>query len=307
LRRAFCRALLELAERDERIVLLTGDLGFSVLEPFAARFPRQYFNLGVAEQNMIGMATGLAEAGFIPFVYSIVTFASLRAYEFIRNGPVRHQLPVRIIGIGGGFEYGHAGSSHHGLEDVGVMRLQPGMTVCVPADEAQARTAVLALWDAPGPVYFRLGKEDASCVPGLDGRFRPGRAETIGEGKELLLVTTGAIASDVMKAASILETHGASATVAIVSSFNPAPEGDLRMLAQRFPTVMTVEAHYVNGGVGSLMAEVIAEGGLDCRLIRCGVRSQVGGGAGDCNYLNQQHGISPDAIATTARHALSAA
>ena len=139
-RAAFCAPCWRSPSRDERIVLLTGDLGFSVLEPFAERFPDRYFNVGVAEQNMIGMATGLAEAGFIPFVYSIVTFASLRGYEFIRNGPVRHRLPVRIIGIGGGFEYGHAGASHHGVEDIGVMRLQPGTLVFAPADAAQART-----------------------------------------------------------------------------------------------------------------------------------------------------------------------
>ena len=307
MRRAFCGALLELAERDDRIVLLTGDLGFSVLEPFAERFPNRYFNLGVAEQNMFGMATGLAEAGFIPFVYSIATFASLRAYEFVRNGPVRHQLPVRIIGIGGGFEYGHAGSSHHGMEDIGVMRLQPGLTVCTPADGAQARNAVLALWDAPGPAYFRLGKDDETRIRGLDGRFRLGRAEIIGDGKDLLLVTAGAIASDVMQAAASLECQGAAATVAIVSSYNPAPQDDLRALAQRFATLLTVEAHYVNGGLGSLMAEVIAEGGLGCRLIRCGVRSQLTGGAGDCDYLNHQHGISHEAIVAAALDALRAA
>jgi transketolase len=298
---------MELAGRDERIVLLTGDLGFSVLEPFAEQFPARYFNLGVAEQNMIGMATGLAEAGFIPFVYSIVTFASLRAYEFVRNGPARHQLPVRIVGIGGGFEYGHAGPTHHGMEDIGVMRLQPGLTVCSPADADQTRSAVLALWDAPGPTYYRLGKDDESRIRGLDGRFRLGRTETIGDGKDLLIVTAGAIASDVMKAVEILQRQGTAATVAIVSSFNPSPEEDLRALAQRFTTVLSVEAHYVNGGLGSLVAEAIADNGLGCRLIRCGVRPQLAGGAGDCDYLNQQHGISHDAIVATALHALRAA
>src|SRR5919107_1896887 len=104
MRAAFAATLTELAERDERILLLTGDLGFMALEPFSRRFPDRFFNVGVAEQNMVGLATGLAEAGFIPFVYSIVTFASLRPYEFIRNGPILHQLPVRIVGIGGGFE-----------------------------------------------------------------------------------------------------------------------------------------------------------------------------------------------------------
>src|SRR5205807_1062265 len=143
MRRAFTNMLVELAEHDPRIMLLTGDLGYLALEPFSERFPDRFFNVGVAEQNMVGLATGLAEAGFIPFVYSIVTFATLRAYEFIRNGPIGHGLPVRLVGIGGGMEYGTAGRSHHGLEDVGVMRLQPGIGVVAPADFQQARTAML--------------------------------------------------------------------------------------------------------------------------------------------------------------------
>ena len=134
MRAAFATTLAELAERDQRILLLTGDLGYRALEPFSERFPRRFFNVGVAEQNMVGLATGLAECGFVPFVYSIATFASLRAYEFIRNGPVAHGLRVRIVGVGGGFDYGSAGPTHHGLEDVGVLRLQPGLTVVAPAD-----------------------------------------------------------------------------------------------------------------------------------------------------------------------------
>src|SRR5438477_3970004 len=129
MRRAFTNTLVELAEHDPRIMLLTGDLGYLALEPFSERFPDRFFNVGVAEQNMVGIATGLAEAGFIPFVYSIVTFATLRAYEFIRNGPILHRLPVRIFGIGGGFEYGSGGPTHYGLEDVAVMRTQPGISV----------------------------------------------------------------------------------------------------------------------------------------------------------------------------------
>ena len=124
MRAPFIAALLELAEQDERILLLTGDLGYLVLEPFAERLPERFFNAGVAEQNLLGVATGLAEAGFLPFVYSIVPFAVLRAYEFIRNGPVHQRLPVRIVGVGGGVEYGTNGPSHYGLEDLAVMRLQ---------------------------------------------------------------------------------------------------------------------------------------------------------------------------------------
>jgi transketolase len=143
MRGAFARTLAELAAKDSRILLLTADLGYMALEPFSERFPDRFLNVGVAEQNMVGLATGLAEAGFLPFVYSIVTFATLRPYEFIRNGPIMQQLPVRIIGVGGGFEYGHNGVSHYGLEDIGVMRLQPDLSVIAPADHEQARTALL--------------------------------------------------------------------------------------------------------------------------------------------------------------------
>src|SRR5439155_24565256 len=176
MRRAFSTTLAELGRKDDRILLLTGDLGFMALEPFADRFPERFINVGVAEQNMVGLGTGLAESGFIPFLYSIATFASMRAYEFIRNGPIMHALPVRIVGVGGGFEYGTAGPTHYGLEDIGMMRMQPGITVVAPADAGQARSALLATRDIPGPVYYRLGKEDKIVVPGLDSRFELGRA-----------------------------------------------------------------------------------------------------------------------------------
>ena len=181
-RATFIRTLVELAEEDERIVLLTGDLGFTVVEPFAERFPDRFFNVGVAEQNMVGVATGLAEAGFVPFAYSIATFATLRSYEFVRNGPVLHHLPVRIVGVGGGLEYGMNGLTHYALEDIAVMRAQPGMTVLAPADFQQARTALIGDQGVPGPIYFRLGKNETETVPGLDGRLRLGGVEQIGAG-----------------------------------------------------------------------------------------------------------------------------
>src|SRR5881394_3432858 len=129
MRGAFVRTLVELADEDRRIALLTGDLGYMALEPFMERHPDRFFNVGVAEQNMVGVATGLAEAGFVPFVYSIAPFATLRQFEFIRNGPVAHNLPVRVVSVGGGLEYAHNGHSHFGIEDLGVMRTQPNITV----------------------------------------------------------------------------------------------------------------------------------------------------------------------------------
>jgi transketolase len=304
MRSAFIRTLEELAERDQRILLLTGDLGYMVLESFAEKFPERFFNLGVAEQNMVGVATGLAEAGFTPFVYSIATFAALRPFEFIRNGPILHHLPVRIVGIGGGFEYGVNGASHFGLEDVSLMRGQPGMTVIAPADHEQARAALLATWDLPGPVYYRIGKDDSARVPRLGGRFELGRAQVIREGDDLLLIAMGSIASEAAAAAEALSAQGISCTVLVVASMSPAPADDLAEVLARFPVALTIEAHYVVGGLGSLVSEVIAERGLRCRVIRCGVKDSPNGWSGSQSYLLQTNGLSSDMLVASGLNAL---
>ena len=300
MRQAFVETLVELAEQDKRILLLTGDLGFMVLEPFALRFPGQFFNVGVAEQHMVGMATGLAEAGFIPFVYSITPFAVLRPYEFIRNGPVRHKLPVRIIGVGGGFDYGSTGVTHHGLDDIGVMRVQPGITLVAPADAAQARRAFLATWDMPGPVYYRLGKDRRGMVPGLDGRFELGQAQLLGAGTDLLFLSTGNITAEVVRATEILAEKGVSCQVMVVASLNPPPTADLLAALARFKLALSVESHYINGGLGSLVCEVVAEHGVGCRVVRCGVSEAPGGISGSMAYLNMLHGLSGDRLASRA-------
>lgn len=226
MRSAFAQGLLDLAAEDERIVLLTGDLGFAVLEPFAERFPDRFWNVGVAEQNMVGLATGLAEAGCTPYVYSIATFASMRGYEFVRNGPILHALPVRVVGVGGGMDYGHNGATHYAVEDAGIMRVQPGIAVVAPADPQQTRTALPALQRLPGPVYLRLGKE-SQPVPGLDGRFALGRSERIGDGRDVALVALGGMAATAVEAADRLAADGVEAAVHVVSSLNPAPVDDL--------------------------------------------------------------------------------
>lgn len=304
MRVAFAKTLAELAEHDPRILLLTGDLGYLALEPFSEKYPARFFNMGVAEQNMVGVATGLAEEGFVPFLYSITTFAALRPYEFIRNGPIHHKLQVRIVGVGGGFEYGHAGPTHYGLEDVAVMRTQPGITVIAPADHEQTRTALLATWDLAGPIYYRIGKDDKTVVPGLDGSFELGRAQFVRDGSELLFITMGSVASEVVKASDILASHGINCTVMIIASMNPAPLNDLIEALGRFPIALTVEAHYIVGGVGSLVSEVVAEKGLNCRIVRCGVKSMPDAVTGSQGYLHRTHGLSNEALVETALSAL---
>jgi transketolase len=295
LRQEFVAGLVELAERDDRVLLLTGDLGYTVVEPFAERFPDRFLNVGVAEQNMVGVATGLAEAGFVPFVYSIATFASMRGYEFIRNGPLLHELPVRIVGVGGGLDYGHNGVTHYALEDIAIMRAQPGMTVIAPADPGQAVAALAVTADLSGPVYFRLGKE-SSPLDGVDGQFELGRATVLGDGVDVAIVALGTMAREGVAAAGALTARDVSAAVAVVASVSPPPLDDLADLLERSRLALTVEAHYLAGGLGSLVAELVAERGIDCRLVRRGVDVVPRGMTGEPRSLLRAFGLTADQL-----------
>ena len=299
MRRAFIDSLLALAAHDDSIVLLTGDLGYTVVEPFVERHPDRFFNVGVAEQNMLGIATGLAQSGYTPFAYSIATFASMRGYEFIRNGPVLHELPVRVVGVGDGFDYGPNGPTHYPLEDIGLMRLQPGLGVVAPADPEQTGAAMSALADHPGPVYIKLGK-GAGTVPGLDGRFRLGRAELIGDGDDVAILACGGMVGAAVEAKNLLAAEGVSATVAVIASVSPAPLEDLAELLGRVPLAIALEAHYVTGGLGSLACEVVAERGLDCRVIRQGVRVVPRGESGSTQHMWERHDLTGSAVADAA-------
>ena len=306
MRNAFVGKLLELAAADDRIFLITADLGWSVLEVFAERYPERFLNVGVAEANMAGIATGLAQTGFIPFIYSIATFSSMRCYEQVRNGPLLHFLPVRIVGIGGGFAYGHAGATHYALEDLTIARTRPGMTVLVPADPAQTFSIVQASLNLPGPAYLRIGKGGNPQVPGLAGRFAFGRPEVVREGSEVLFLACGPIVHEALMAAALLDKEGISAAVAIMAHLPFSPSEDLVALLGGFPAVVSVEEGYVAGGLGSLVAEAIALHGLDCRLEIAGVRQRVSGVSGSEAYMRAQSGLDPACLAKAAHLCLAA-
>jgi len=303
MRRELIATLVQLADEDERVMLLTGDLGFAAVEPFAERFPDRFVNVGVAEQNMVGVATGLAEAGFTPYVYSISTFASMRPYEFIRNGPVLHALPVRVIGIGEGVDYGHNGMTHYALEDLALMRTQPALTLVTPAASEQVEALLRGVQPLPGPVYIRVSKQSVS-IPELAGRFELGRAHQITPGQDIAIVATGGVSEFALAASRMLAEQNVAAGVTVVSCLNPAPTADLIDLLDGVPVVITVESHYITGGLGSLVAEVIAENSLRCRLVRAGVQSMPLGISGSREYMHDQLGLSPARLAETARQLL---
>jgi transketolase len=195
---------------------------------------------------------------------------------------------VRVVGIGGGFEYGAAGISHYALEDLGLMRIQPGMTVVAPADGAQAAAALRATWELPGPVYYRVGKNDGAVLPELEARFRVGHVEVLRRGGDALLLATGAIATEAWRACSQLEAVGVSCSLAVVACLAPTPRDEIASLLDSVPLAVTVETHYVDGGLGSLTAEVIAEEGVHCRLVRAGVDSVPDRYSGSQAYMERR-------------------
>jgi transketolase len=303
MRTHFVEALVRIATADPRVLLLTGDLGYMALEPFRDRFPARFLNMGVAEQNLISVATSLAEAGFLPFAYSIAPFASLRPFEFIRNGPVHHQLPVRIVGMGMGLDYGLAGPTHYGTEDIAALRTLPGLRIVIPADAEQVARALETTWMLPGPTYYSLSKDDRLRLPGLDGRFELGRLQVIRRGRDLAIVAMGSIAVEAEAAATELAARGVDATVAVVSSFQPEPTADVLELLSAFSNVVSVEAQAISGGLASFLATAIAESGLRCRLGPKAVRSRHDGSCGSTADRWRKYGLDRHSIAATALQA----
>lgn len=296
MRKAFIQSLIKIASADERVILLTADLGYLVIEEFIENFPTRFLNVGVAEQNMVGIATGLAEAGFIPYIYSITPFATLRPFEFIRNGPVYHNLPVRIVGVGQGVEYGLNGLSHYAVEDIGVLRTQPNLTIIAPADNAQTQSALEQTHHLPGPIYFRLSKENLEIAE-LEGKFKLGQVQQVGNGTDVLLISSGAITKEAIKAAQILASSGFSTTLLVIASISPAPEGQLVEVLSRFRHVFTLEAHYLTGGIGSLVAEIVAEHCLSILLTRFGFHGILNDTVGSEASIYTLHNLSSEKIA----------
>jgi transketolase len=305
MRKALVTTLCELAEADERVMLLTADLGWGALEPFASAFPDRFINVGVAEQNMMGVATGLALEGAIPFAYSIATFATMRGYEQFRDGPVLHRLPVRLIGMGGGFAYGASGPTHHALEDLCIMRAQPGLTVIAPADSSQAKRALRATLDLPGPVYYRIDKNEQPDLSGLSARFALDRPELVRNGRDVLLLATGSIGYEAVRAAELLAGRGVSAAVAIQAHLGATAGSLLTQLLSAYRSVVTIEEGYITGGLASLAAEAIARAGLDCVLCAQGVQAGRHDACGSAAYLRSRHGLDAESLARTISETLT--
>lgn len=297
MRSAFVQALTELAQADERITLVVGDLGFGVVTDFAQRFPSQFVNAGVAEQNMTGIAVGMALSGRIVFTYSIGNFSTLRCLEQIRNDVCYHNANVKIVAIGGGLAYGALGASHYATEDIAVMRAMPNMRVVAPGDPVETRLVVKAIAREPGPAYLRLGRDKEPVVHDTPPQFHVGRAIAVRPGKDITLIATGGMLHNTVRAAEELVTKGIQARVLSMHTIHPLDCEAVLTAARETSAVFTVEEHSIIGGLGSAVADALAEAGCipDC-FVKIGLPPEFPSIVGNQEYLRSHYGLDVPGI-----------
>ena len=300
MRTAFIKELCELAEADERIWLICGDLGYSVLEVFADRFPKRYLNAGVAEQNMTGIAAGLALTGKIAVTYSIANFPVMRCLEQVRNDVCYHNLNVKIVSVGGGLAYGSLGYTHHGLEDLAVMSILPNMAVIAPADPVEARAATRAVIARPGPAYLRLGKAGEPVLHKTEIDFQIGRAIRVEPGNDLTLISTGGMLGETLTAAATLRRQGLSIRVLSMPSLMPFDAEAVRDASRETGGIITVEEHGL-GGLGTRTAEVLAESENASPFYPVRLASVAIKTAGSQAQLRGSQGVCAEGIVSRAR------
>ncbi len=298
MRDAFVRELTALAETDKRIFLITGDLGFGVLTEFARRFPRQYLNVGVAEQNMTGIAAGLALEGRIVLTYSIANFPTLRCLEQVRNDICYHKADVKIVAVGGGMSYGQLGMTHHATEDIAIMRALPGMTVLTPGDDWEAGQAARAMLSQRGPFYLRLDKTVApeSVKPGET--YTVGRFRTVRQGSDVTLLAAGGILGEAVAAAAILIGYGITARVVSAHTVKPLDAKAIAEAARETGGIVTIEEHNLDGGLGGAVSECCMDNGISPRwFLRLGLDNSFAEVIGTQSYQRAAYGLDAAGIA----------
>lgn len=306
MRNAFFNAVFSLAREDERIVLMTGDLGYRIVEGFMAERPKQFLNAGIAEQNMISMATGMALEGKIVFAYSIANFPTLRCLEQVRNDVCYHGARVAIFCSGGGFTYGSMGVTHHVTEDLAVTRAMPGLTVIAPGDPIEAGCVPAAIVAHDGPFYVRLGKAGEPNIHAGPIDFRLGKAITVRAGDDVSLIATGSMLLVATRAADRLKACGINARVLSMHTVKPLDLESVEAAAAETKAILTLEEHSIIGGLGSAVAEHLAERpGPTPRFKRLGVPSAFASEIGSQEHLLAHFGLTDAAVAATAQAMLA--
>ncbi|MBQ5833073.1 MAG: transketolase family protein [Selenomonadales bacterium] len=303
-REAYGEALRELGGQNENIVVLDADLsGSTKTAMFKKEYPTRFFNAGIAEQNMIGTAAGLAAAGKTAFASTFAVFATGRAFEQIRNSVCYPKLNVKVAATHAGLTVGEDGATHQAIEDVAIMRALPNMTVLVPADAAEAKAVVRWAAEYNGPVYIRLGRSGVPDVFDETYEFKFGKAVTLKEGTDVTLIGMGIMTSAALEAAEMLAEEGISATVLNMPTIKPIDEDAIVAAANATGAIVTCEEHNIIGGLGSAVAEVLAEK-ASARLVRVGVKDTFGESGKPADLL-KKYGLTAADIAAAAKQAIA--
>lgn len=298
MRGTFNKTLLEIARKDPRIHMVLADIGYGEIEPFRDTFPERYYNVGVAEQNMTGVACGIAMEGNIAITYSIANFPTLRCLEQIRNDVCYHNANVKIVIIGGGVSYGPLGMSHHSTEDIAIMRALPNMVVVVPCDNYEAEAATHAMIEYDGPLYYRCGYKGEKNIHAGPVDFEIGKAITVREGKDVTLMFAGPVGTNVVNAADILKKEGISCRIVSMHTIKPIDREAILDAARNTGGIITIEEHNLSGGLGSAVAEVLCDSGVYPKVFRRIALPDVNVALiGHQEWIRKQYSMDADGLA----------
>lgn len=298
MRNAFADEITKLAMADERVVLLSGDIGNRLFDTFKAKCPGRFHNCGVAEGNMIGVAAGLALAGLRPVCYTITPFITYRCMEQIRVDVCYHHLPVTIVGTGAGLAYASLGATHHSCEEVGMLRLLPGLAVLAPADPMEVRACLRSAVAHPGPSYLRIGKKGEPTVHADVPSLPIGSSKVMREGSQVALLVAGVLLPAALAAADILASRGISAEVVTSPTIKPLDTALLQRVFARYRVVAAIEEHSVLGGFGGSIAEWLADQPAgQARLLRFGTPDEFLHETCEQEHAHEKFGLTASAIA----------
>jgi len=293
MRNAFADELTTLAATDSSITLLSGDIGNRLFDPFKAATQGRFFNCGIAEGNMMGVAAGMALSGLRPVVYTIAPFATYRCYEQIRIDACYHHLPVVIVGAGAGLTYAELGPTHHSCEDLAIMRVLPNMTVIAPSDANGLRYALRAALHLTGPSYIRIGKKGESTIARSDEPFEIGRSITVCAGNDVCLIATGTILAITLQAAGMLNEHAISTQVEEFHTVKPLDTSSLAKIFNRYAIVAVIEEHSRIGGLGGSIAEWLAtQSRVKGQLLTFGTDDAFMHAVGSQGYARSCYGLT---------------
>lgn len=297
MRNAFINTLIKEAEKNENIMLLTGDLGFTVFEEFRDKYPEKFINVGVAEQNLMGIATGLALTGKTVFAYSIATFATMRPFEQIRTDIASHNASVIVVGSGAGLSYGHDSITHHSVEDISLMRTIPGITILCPSDPYEVELLTKEAIKIKKPVYLRLGKRGEPLLHKKGNSIKIGEGHILRDGSDIAIIATGNIVATALEAAELLLKKGIKSTVISMHTIKPIDVDLIKRISKKFTYAATIEEHSIIGGLGTAVTDVLSENFSKTKLIKFGIPDRFLFEIGSQKYLRQQIGLDAETIA----------